>query len=60
LMLHALKKSKDDINNMKNFNIMIDDINKLLSNYEFFFVIIKNGSLHKNYSTRHRLPFSRL
>ena len=52
-MLHALKKSKDDINNMKNFNIKIDDINKLLSNYEFFFVINKNGSLHKNYSTRH-------
>lgn len=29
-MLHALKKSIDDINNMKNFNIMIDDINKIL------------------------------
>ena len=28
-MLHALKKSIDDISNMKNFNIMIDDINKI-------------------------------
>ena len=30
LMLQALKKSIDDISNMKNFNIMIDDINKIL------------------------------
>ena len=59
-MLHALKKSKDDINNMKNFNIMIDDINKLLSNYEFFFVINKNGSLHKNNRARNWIPFSRV
>ena len=29
-MLHALKKIIDDISNMKNFNIMIDDINKIL------------------------------
>jgi hypothetical protein len=30
LMLHALKKRKEDIININNFNIMIDDIIKIL------------------------------
>jgi hypothetical protein len=29
-MLHALKKRKEDIININNFNIMIDDIIKIL------------------------------